>query len=184
MDRRLTAEGNEYADVDALIGTEEFHDLCTEKDEMEMAWSHVADREERQSDYNVMRKHYNKRVTAHIQKTKGKGAKPKNVGPAPKKAKKIEACPIPADDSLVPQDAVTGLCPDGARVHKDYFNGRWRIYWRFTAGFDWHHVSRSWGRRSSKEAAMICLKVVWSWAEVFDMPCPHQAINEFTFHEA
>ena len=44
------------------------------------------------------------------------------------KNKKVDPCPIPKDDHIFNEDFIVAQAPPGARVHKDHFNGRWRLH--------------------------------------------------------
>ena len=93
--------------------------------------------------------------------------------PQKKKPKKTAPCPLPEDDELLSEDCVVSMYPEICRVHKDHFNGRWPIYWRYSHIFSWRDVSMSWGRKSSLAAATECLRVVWRWAQSFGKACPY-----------
>ena len=181
MEHRFVEQHNgtgEYAD---LVCTEQFQDLCVDTDEIYLALEVASDVHAEKASVKTMTETFHTRVREAVAKKKGCGAKAKGKGAAPpkKKAKKVHACPIPADDACLSQDDLLMLAPAGSKVHKDHFNGRWRIYWRSDETWPWKDVSRSWGRRSSRDAAFLCLKVSWQWAELFDHECPMPDILTF-----
>ena len=61
----------------------------------------------------------------------------------------------------VTEAAAKDLLPadEGFRLFKDAYNGRWRAYHRVHGS-----ISRSWSRRSSKDAMREVLQWVWNWS--------------------
>ena len=54
--------------------------------------------------------------------------------------------------------------PPGCSILKDYFNGRWRISYRYSPAWPLRDVSRSWATRGVRDAALSVLAIVWGWA--------------------
>ena len=76
-------------------------------------------------------------------------------------AKILPAAPPDGDNYTAA--LVESLCPYGTKVNKDYFNGRWQLYWRLVGPpvGPWRSISRSWSVRHNRECIVECLRVVW-----------------------
>ena len=157
----------EYQEV---VTSEEFHDLQFEQYEKEQAMEAYVQVEKTQ----LVRKTFKEQYTDRVRKIFHKAGKKVKLADGAvkkplKKKKKIEACPTPADDNAFTVDEILALAPMNTMALKDYFNGRWRLYWRVDPTWGWKDISRSWGRRSSFSAAMLCLQSVWMWAELYNI---------------
>ena len=81
--------------------------------------------------------------------------------------------PLPSGDENMTKEAIQKLVPPGIRVVKDFYNGRWQFFWKFSGKeMPVRSVSRSWGDRTSREAVKSCLRRVWKWAMAEGIECP------------
>ena len=107
-------------------------------------------------------------IIATVRINKGKKPTVKYL-PAPR--------PDESVDAKLTKESVSGLCPPGCVIRKDYYNGRWIFYWRFQgppAG-PWRSISRSWSERSVRDCVIQCLRAAWTWAmaEGIECTCPN-----------
>ena len=82
--------------------------------------------------------------------------------PKPKKHKKTMT-DLPDEDDKYTYDAMIGFFPKSIaiRLRKDYFNGRWQVWWRRSQTSPWNTLSRSWGSRNHKECLVDLLRATW-----------------------
>ena len=150
--KRMLATEN-TSDLDDVLLSDEAQDAIDAADQKE-GESHSTYIAESKTDMEVLEKAASDKIQQLREKLKKKGKKRK---PAQK---------IPKDESLYTQANVQALLPSGARCLKDYFNGRWRFWYKSEYGMVWQSRSRSWGKISHQQCVTELLKWVWGLAEV------------------
>ena len=151
---------------DEVISCEEFSDVVDD-DTLKEAAKHSANAEDAQTSYRHMQRKVLEKVKAFAEEEKkekessgsgGAGIAGGEAEAVPRKRlsnKTSNILPVgPAEDDInnrYAKEQVQALAPDGSKVDKDYYNGRWQIWYRLQGPppGPWRSVSRSWTIRSS-----------------------------------
>ena len=80
---------------------------------------------------------------------------------------------IPANTPEFKVERIAELLPTNARIMKDMFNGRWRVWVRAPGPppGPWRDLSRSFGARGHFAAVKECLIFAWRKAEMHGEKC-------------
>ena len=76
-------------------------------------------------------------------------------------------------DEGLTQSMASPLVPAAAAIHKDTFNGRWRLTCRAPYSDVLSGISRSWGCHGDKVALIMVLRFAWDqWCDLTGNSCP------------
>lgn len=140
-----------------MSSTDELLSILKSEQVQEFFGKEVLEQTEEAEEDTKVEKHVFSQITKTIAK---KRLKTSQAAIAKKKAaqSKRRAVQFPSDDTWTSEEAVKYL-PDGFRIYKDTFNGRWRVN---SKGNGWNQ-SRSWRTHGGDSACMFQLMTA-SWA--------------------
>lgn len=159
LETRVKHLENSSRPFDELAQTHECAERIDESDEGTFK-AHLQQVEQKQASLNDLKEH----ITRMLQACKPKSGK----------RRKCVQTDLPDRDDKYTYDGVFRffLVTIQVKLRKDYFNGRWQVWWRRSFAAPWRSLSRSWGTRSHEECLLDLLRATWTVAEASGEQCP------------
>ena len=167
MEHRAEQFSRNIGEVDAMLLEGEATDAIDEHDrqETEAHKSHIHATRGRLEDLN-------KALVEKVREVHGE--------PAAKKKKRPRLV-LPASDDMYTQAAMQPFLPSNCRLHKDYYNNRWQLWYRSSGRHGpgpRRSKSRSWPAEGHRAAVLFLLRCAWDNAKFYGEQCHVQGLYD------